>query len=253
MKPKSSYQQINPTSKLVDFVDSYFESKNFSRDVLKRTIFLDSFFKLIITIVDGKLVNLFLTGFWFKEKEIEIPPNSNVFGIKFKILAPEYVFNREIASILQSVEFLDSTFMGIDKLQLDSLQEYVNQIEPILLKKIFENEKIDSKKLALSKLIYSRDGNVLINELVKEIKWERRQVNRYFNKYHGISLKKYLSIQRVYAAFIPLINKKLSTPEGFHDQSHYIKEIKRHTSYTPTELEKEKNVRFIQLKNIKKV
>ncbi len=253
MKANSSYQQIKPSIKLIDFIDSYFESKNNTNEALKRTIFPDSFFKLIVIIVDGKLANLFLTGLWFKEKEIEILPDSTVFGIKFKILAPEYIFNREIVSILQSVEFLDPTFFGIDKLEFSDLQKFVNQIEPILLKKTFDNKEIDSKKLALSKLIYSREGNILVKEIEKEIKWGRRQINRYFNKYHGISLKKYLSIQKVYAAFNPLVNKIISTPEGFHDQSHFIKEIKKHTSYTPTELEKEKDVRFVQLKNIKKV
>ena len=139
MKANSSYQQIKPSIKLIDFIDSYFESKNNTNEALKRTIFPDSFFKLIVIIVDGKLANLFLTGLWFKEKEIEIPPNSTVFGIKFKILAPEYIFNREIVSILQSVEFLDPTFFGIDKLEFSDLQKFVNQIEPILLKKTFDN------------------------------------------------------------------------------------------------------------------
>lgn len=253
MKPKknSTYNQLKPTKALKGFVDSYFESNNLTSQTLHRTIFPDSFFKLIITLINGEIANIFITGLWTIENKIEIPPNSKTYGIKFKILAPEYVFNREIASLIQSVDFMSSNFWGINKLNLNSLQVFVKQIEPIILKQI-ANNKIESKKIALSQLLYYKNGNILVREISKKTNWSSRSINRYFTKYLGIPLKSYLNIQKIYTAYILIIDKNFFPENGFHDQSHFIREVKKYTNKTPKELEKEKHDRFIQLKNIQK-
>ena len=84
------------------------------------------------------------------------------------------------------------------------------------------------------------------------LKWSNRQINRYLNKYIGVSLKKYLNVQRVYAAYIHIREGKLKPSARFYDQSHYIKQIKQHTGHTPGQLYKEIDDRFIQLKHIQK-
>lgn len=126
MKSKeiSSYKQLSPAPKLRDFVDSYWESANNTDKPLKRTIFPDSFFKVIITFVDEKIVAYFLTGLWNKETDITIPAMATVYGIKFKILAPEYIFQCEIASLLQSQILLDEDFLGCQEFQVLQLTEF---------------------------------------------------------------------------------------------------------------------------------
>ena len=254
MKPKisSSYKQLNPSNELKDFIYSYWESKNLTNKTLKRTVFPDSFFKIYLELKDDKVSTLLLIGLFTKENEIEIPANTTVYGIKFKILAPEYIFQKEIASLLNSQEVLDPSFWGIKDMNLVSLQNFVSLIEPVILKKINQNKEPQKKKLNLSKLLYNSNGNILVKDISKQVNWNSRSINRYFTKYIGIPLKTYLNIQKVYAAYIPIINKKFFPEKGFHDQSHFIKEVKKHTNNTPSELEDQKNDRFIQLKNIKK-
>ena len=254
MKPKgnSNYQQINPTKALKDFVDSYWISTNLSNKPLKRTIFPDGFFKLVVTLVNDKISIVFLTGLWIKESEIIIPAQATVYGIKFKILAPEYIFQTEIASLIDSQKMLTPSFWGIKDMQIESLKNYVAQIEPVMLKKIDQSKEVQSKKLNLSQLLYSSEGNILVKEISEKTNWNSRSINRYFTKHLGIPLKSYLNIQKIYTAYVPIINKEFFPEKGFHDQSHFIREIKKHTNKTPKELEKKKHDRFIQLKNIQK-
>lgn len=251
-KVNSNYIQLTPKKKLENFIDSYWESKNLTNKPLKRIIFPDGFFKLVVTLIDNRIPMVFITGLWAKENKIIIPANATIYGIKFKILAPEYVFQKGIASLLDSQEILDPSFWGINDMNLISLQNFVNQIEPIILEKIHQNKETQKKKLDLSRLLYNSNGNILVKDISKQVNWNSRSINRYFTKYLGIPLKTYLNIQKVYTAYIPIINKKFFPDKGFHDQSHFIKEVKKHTNKTPSELEKEKNDRFIQLKNIKK-
>lgn len=252
LKMDSSYNQLNPSRKLSRFIDSYWVSENMTNKPLKRTIFPDSFFKITVTLINGKISSFFLTGLWNTEKEIEIPANATIYGVKFKILAPEYILKREIASLLQSIEFLQPNFWDIRSFNFDSLEIFVKQLEAVILNELKQNEKISKKKLQLSQLIYKSEGNILVKNIANKVGWNSRDINRYFTKYLGISLKSYLNIQKVYTAYTPIINKEFYPDNGFFDQPHLIREIKKHTHNTPKQLESQKDDEYIQLKNIKK-
>jgi len=247
---KRKYVHLSPSHQLSDFVDSYWEHKNLTDKYYGYTIFPDSFFKVIIHLVDGKLKSCFMTGLWTKEIEIKIPARATVYGIKFKLLAPEYLLKREVASILQSQQDLELDFWNVKSMNFENFDLVVQQIEEILTSQLAN--KIEDKKLNLSQLLYKMQGNITVEEVAKQVGWSRRQINRYLNKYLGVSLKPYLNIQKVYAAYIPIREGKFFPGEEFYDQSHFIKEIKKHTSKTPKELYQEQSDRFIQLKNIKK-
>jgi AraC-like DNA-binding protein len=66
----------------------------------------------------------------------------------------------------------------------------------------------------------------------------------------GLSLKEYLNIIRSNQTFKDIANKKLAPQNKYFDQSHFIKEIKRYTGVTPTELSRNENDRFLQLLTI---
>jgi AraC-like DNA-binding protein len=96
------------------------------------------------------------------------------------------------------------------------------------------------------------EGDISAEEVSNQIFWSNRQINRYLNKYLGVSLKKYLNIQKCYAAYIQIREGRFFPEKGYYDQAHFIREIKKHTNQTPKELYQEQNDRFIQLKNIDK-
>ena len=254
MKPntKGSYRQLNPSDKLTDFVDSYWEHINLTNQPKVVTIAPDSFFKVIIELVDGKIVAYFLTGLWPTETEVVIPANATVYGIKFKILAPEYIFEREVAPLLLSHVELDLEFWDIKNFNFDSFENVVHQVETVLIAKLELGKKVEGKKLQLAQLLCQVEGNISAEEVSNQIAWSNRQINRYLNKYLGVSLKTYLNIQKVYHAYIQIREGKFFPEIGYFDQAHFIREVKKHTNKTPKELYKEQHDRFIQLKYIQK-
>ncbi len=247
-----SYTYKLPSEPLEDFVDSYWEHVNLTENESRLTIFPDSFFKLIIEHRQGKIVAFFLTGLWKKEMEVTIPANTTVFGIKFKLLAPEYIFHTEIASLLQSYTELSLDFWNIRDFDLSSFNGYVQQIESLLIERLKLNKVIKEKKRQLSKLLYSVDGNISAEEVSRQINWRNRQINRYLNKYLGVSLKTYLNIRKCYCAYFQIREGRFHPDHRYFDQAHFIREIKKHTGQTPKELYKQKNDRFVQLSNFPK-
>jgi len=247
-----SYKQLNPSPELEDFIDSYWEHKNLKDSPNKLTIFPDSFFKLIFYLVDRKIVAYFLTGLWPKETEIIIPPQATVYGIKFKILAPEYIFQQEIASLLNTHIELDLSFWDIDNYKFDDFQLVIDHFESTIITILAQNNEVEGKKLQLTQLLDKMEGHITAEEVSNQIVWSNRQINRYLNKYLGVSLKTYLNIQKVYSSYIQIREGRFHPDKGYFDQAHFIREVKKHTSKTPKELHKRQHDRFIQLKNIQK-
>ncbi|PHR30367.1 MAG: hypothetical protein COA38_10330 [Fluviicola sp.] len=251
-QPKTSFKQLWPSDELSDYVELYWEHKNLLSSPKKMTIAPDSFFKIILYIKDDQIVDYFLTGLWTKEKEIVIPAKTTVYGIKFKLLSPEFILNREIASLLNESAPLETIYLNADQLDFSSLESTTLHFEKELTKRLQKNQSVASKKLQLSQLLDKVGGDITVENVGNQINWSSRQINRYLNKYLGISLKKYLNIQKCYASYVQIINGNLFPEKGFYDQAHFIREIKKHTSETPKNLNKEMDDRFIQLKHIRR-
>ena len=82
-------------------------------------------------------------------------------------------------------------------------------------------------------------GNIDITELVSESCLSRKQFERTFLEYIGISPKQYLKIIRLQASiFSKSLEKNVSLTDlaykhGYYDQSHFIHEYKALTGLTP--------------------
>jgi len=251
MNEQSTYKEIQPRTELKDFVHSFWMHQNNSNTVEKTTIVPDSYFKIVILIKNQKIITYFITGLWLDEKEFSFAPNTSSVGVRLKILAPEFLLNREIASILQKMHQLDLHYLNVDKFDLSSFETIVEQWQMELLS-IKPQKAIQGNKLRLSQLLDKMNGNIPATEVSNQIYWTNRQINRYLNKYVGVSLKKYLNIQKCYQAYLQIRNGEFYPEEGFFDQPHFIREIKKHTGETPKSLHKQQNDRFIQLKRISK-
>ncbi len=249
---KCIFTQLPPHNEEKTFVDSFWEFKNLSKTPTKVTILPDGLFKVMIQLVDNKVKQVFFTGIWTKDKEIIIPANATIYGVKFKILAPEYVFNMVFSPFLQSMKILELDFWGIDKFKFDNFQNVVSQFEHRIKENIRSNKTVPCYKLELSKLLYLTNGHISVSEVAEQLNVNERQISRYLNKYFGISLKVYLSILKCRKAYIQIREGKFFPEEGYYDQAHFIKEIKKHTGETPKKLYDNQNDRFIQLKHISK-
>lgn len=214
-------------------------------------VFPDSYFKIIFTVCKGKIVNYFMTGLWIEGQDYSLARDTTVYGCRLKILAPEYVLHREIATLLQGLVQLELSYLNLKEFDLSSFELIVKQWEREL-REIQSHKLVEGKKLRLSQLLYQANGAITASEVSKQIFWTNRQITRYLNKYLGVSLKKYINVQKCYEAYVQIREGRFFPDKNYFDQAHFIKEVKKHTGETPRKLYERQNDRFIQLKNIKR-
>ncbi|MET2985197.1 AraC family transcriptional regulator [Aureibaculum conchae] len=251
MTKKSTYKELKPSSELQEFVHSFWMHKNNSDKYVPATISPDSFFKIIFIVSNSEIINYFMTGLWTEQKDFSFPPNATVYGCRLKLLAPEFLLGNEIASIRNKLKQLNLSYLNIENFNLSEFETAVKQWEVELLKTKPE-KAIPGNKIRLSQLLYKVNGGISVSEVSEQIYWASRQINRYLNKYLGVSLKTYLSIQRCYDSYIHIREGRLYPEKNYYDQAHFIREVKKHTGKTPRVLNELQNDQFIQLKNIQK-
>jgi AraC-like DNA-binding protein len=137
-------------------------------------------------------------------------------------------------------------------LTFENFNDFCRQIENYLQSRIKKTKTISNLKICLFNEIYKKEI-FNVQELSEKIFWTSRQINRYFNLTFGLSLKEYLNIIRCNQSYKDISNNKLAPQNTYFDQSHFIKEIRKYTGLTPTELNKNKNDRFLQLLTIKEI
>lgn len=89
--------------------------------------------------------------------------------------------------------------------------------------------------------ISDRKGLVGLNQLSDEFALPSRTIERYFNKYIGITPKEYIDVIRFNFILDYLLKQdfvdwqEIIYSLGFYDQSHFIKSFKTVTGYTPND------------------
>ncbi|GAA3508537.1 hypothetical protein GCM10022393_19940 [Aquimarina addita] len=247
------YNEIYPRKELQDFVASFWENKNLTEFPQEITICPDGYVKLVVQLKDGKIVAYFLTGIWSKEIDVVVPPGVITYGIRFKVIAPEYILKKEVSTLLNTIEQLNTSFFNVKNMDFSSFERIVEQYENTILKRLPAEEELRTNRLRLSQFLYTTYGDIQTTEVANQIYWSQREISRYLNKYIGISLKKYLNIQKCYRAYLQIREGEFFPEKGFFDQAHFIREVKKHTGQTPSALYQKQNDQFIQLKNMKKL
>lgn len=239
------YREIEPNGFLNNFVKCFWYYETTDTEI-QHTILPDGYFDLIAEFENETLTTVKLTGIWTKPKDIQIPNNTKFFAIRFKLIAIEYIFQKEIKSILDSIVNLPFSFWSIDKYKSDEFEKFVSEITSNLDTSIRHLKQIDSRKLKLFDSVYEQKTKT-VAEISSTVFWSSRQINRYFQTQFGITLKEFLNIVRCNATYEEISNGNLNPNSDYFDQAHFIKEIKKYTGVTPKELNQNKNDRFLQL------
>ena len=98
-----------------------------------------------------------------------------------------------------------------------------------------------------SQLLNKTKGSLTIADYATQVHWTSRQMNRYFKKRFGLSLKSYCTILKCAASFKHIQKGQLAPIQNYYDQSHFIKDLKKYTGNRPKDLYKNENDRFLQL------
>jgi AraC-like DNA-binding protein len=240
-----NYKEKKIDGFLLPFIKCFWMSEN--GDTQKEhTILPDGYFDLIIEIEEEIILKIQLTGLWSKPMEVKTEKHIKRLAIRFKPLASEYLFDLDFKSLLNSTLVLPTNFWNFDRLNGNDFENFIafttNYIQGLL-----ENtKKIDARKIQLFDLVYQKN-NFSVKQISETIFWNSREINRYFNKQFGISLKGYLNIVRCNISYKSIAKNVLKPHTDYFDQAHFIKEIRKYTGVSPKELSKNKNDRFIQL------
>ena len=243
------YEEIKADGNLSNFVKCFWTSETLTKSS-EYTILPDGYFDLIVEIRNEKISRIKLTGLWTKPIDVRTEINTKIFAVRFKPLAIELLENVNLKPLLNSSTNLSADFMGISDLAFDNFNNFCRHVENYLVSRIEKNKTINKLKLDLFNEIFKKEV-FKVQELSEKTFWASRQINRYFNLTFGLSLKEYLNIIRSNQTFKDISNNKLAPQSNFYDQSHFIKEIKKFTGVTPSELKRNENDRFLQLLTIK--
>lgn len=239
------YREIEPNGFLNNFMKCFWFYETTNTEV-QHTILPDGYFDLIAEFENETLTTLKLTGIWTKPKDIHIPKNTKFFAIRFKLLAIEYIFQKEIQTILDTTVNLPLSFWSIDNYKTDEFEKFVFDITNNLDALLKHLNQIDSRKIKLFEFVYQQKAKT-VAEISSTVFWSSRQINRYFQSQFGITLKEFLNIVRCNATYEEISSGNLNPNSDYFDQAHFIKAIKKYTGVTPKELNQNKNDRFLQL------
>jgi len=246
------YTQQRAHEDLNDYVRCYWKLENKNTDFQYFTILPDGFFDLLICYQNNHLERVFLSGLWDQKTNVIIPPETTIYGVQFRLLAIENVIQESITPILNNLKRLEKSYLKLDEFQEDVASSFFDYLDRCLRTYIEEQDPIDPRKHALLQAINQTKGNKTVAYYSQKANWSPRQINRYFQASFGMSLKSYCSIRKCAATFSQIRKGQLFPEQGYFDQPHFIKEIKKITAFTPKVLQKNENDRFLQFSIIKK-
>lgn len=242
------YKMIKPDRSLSHFVESFWMLANHSDNHKEIVVLPDGRVDLSFTHSATEPFHITLMGIESKPTLTTFPPQTVIFAISLRLPAIEYLLNTGISDLRDGALPLPPDFWEIEAGEIHDFGWFCTKVSTRI--KELLAEKTDDRKLKLFDLIYSSNGSLPVKEMSAQVHWSSRQINRYFNRQFGISLKAYCSILRFRASFQHIKEGRLFPEQHFTDQAHFIKEIKKLAGVRPKELLKNANDRFIQFSTL---
>jgi len=122
-----------------------------------------------------------------------------------------------------------------------STSERIQLIETFLLHRLTDIKTIDRIVKSTVDMILTANGQLSVEELSKQTRINRRQLERKFSSAIGLSPKQLSKTIRLQATLKMLLGKKftsltsLAYENEYYDQAHFIKDFKELTGFTPKE------------------
>lgn len=249
MENDFTYNFIEPDQEIADFVENLGTFQNLSDEAKEVIIIPDGRVDLFFSQSASEPFHVTLLGLETYPEQRYITPHTIAFVVSFKPLAVEYILNTSIANLLNLGKELAPDFWNFSADDLKDLNnccmkatQKIKQLLPA---------KADERKLKLFELVYASKGEMSVQELSEKTGWSSRQINRYFTKQLGLSLKAYSTILRFRASLEHIAQGRLFPELNYADQNHFIKEVKKFSGVAPKELSQNKNDRFVLLSVLK--
>lgn len=246
-----NYVQEQAHQKLRDYIRCYWKIKNKQKSAQSYTILPDGFFDLLIYYQKNTLKGVFLSGLYTHKTNVVIPPETTIYGVQFRLLAIECIIQERISALLNTIKTVEKSYLKLAAIPKNEEVHLFQYLDGCLLSYIEKQAGIDSRKSLLLKAINQTKGTKTVAYYSQKANWSKRQINRYFQATFGLSLKSYCNIRKGAASYSQIKKGDLYPKEGYFDQAHFIKGMKKITGYTPKALLKNENDRFLQFSIIK--
>lgn len=243
MSVSFEFRKINQDEALFDFVYSFSALEAVS-EISDGVIIPNGRIDLHFYITETGEFRISLVGLETMPKKMREEKIGKLFSISFNPVGVEYILQRNIAGILNHGEMISTNFWDFNEADLDHFEGFCEKAVSKMMSLI--PAYTDPRKRQLFNLIFKSNGEVSIKDVSQQVKWSERQINQYFSRQFGLSLKAYCNILRFQASLAHISNGQLFPQLNYYDQSHFIKEIKKLSGASPKELFKNENSRFLQ-------
>lgn len=241
---KLEYICLQPDESLTNIVESIWMVKNHSDEEKEGIIVPDGKIDLFLLADENGNFEIFVAGICSTPITKPPFPKSKMFAISFYPIAAEYIFKQSLADLINTKKTLPSDYWGFSRDDLNDFNQFYHKAVMVISSLLFK--EIDDRKKKLFKLIYASKGEITVKELEENVLWSSRQMNRYFHKWLGVTLKTYLNIIRFSNSLKQLKNGNFYPQLDYADQSHFIREVKKFAGVKPITLNRNENDRFIQ-------
>lgn len=198
--------------------------------------------------------NIYIIGVRDKVTKIEGSKKNGSIGIELNSYS-SYKFlelnmgeiSNQIYSFKELYSNKESNKLISNLSNMENPYDKIKIIENFFLKRISDRTTHNKLFEYCVKFIQSRNGIIKINELELDTGFSRRYLNKLFIKHLGISPKQFATIQRFQVYYKAL---QLREPKGwsrnyiydsYFDESHFIKEFRKYTGFTPDRFQKKIN------------
>lgn len=235
------YLEVLPAADLFPLVRCFWLAFNDSGSEVVSSTLPDGCFELVISYQQDELQSVRLFGILAQAfDQVVMPAGELKFGIRLWPLGKEYYIDKRLP-LERFADFSQNRSGNLD----EQLLNFARNVSDDILKTV-QFEHIEQWKWRLFQLLGESSGMMNVATIAEKCFWTARQLNRYVQKLLGVSLKSYSNILKCHAAYRIIKGGELHPDTGFYDQSHFIREIKKHTGATPKVLLRNKGHRYLQ-------
>ena len=238
------FKLIRPDALLSDFVDSFWMLANQSDHEKDIVVLPDGRIDITFSYYATKSFHGRLVGLATQAAQTAFPPKTAIFAISLNPLAVDYLLQTSVSDLVNKARPLPDDFWDIQTEDLVTFEHFCATITLKINERL--NDEVDERKRKLFSLIDSSNGSLPVNAISEQVSWSSRQINRYFNRQFGLSLKAYCTILRFRASFQHIREGHLFPEQNYVDQAHFIRDVKKFSGVVPKILYRNPNDRFIQ-------
>ncbi|AMR29379.1 hypothetical protein A0257_21285 [Hymenobacter psoromatis] len=237
-----TYNWINPSAQLASLISEFWQLDNPTTEPVAFTVLPDGKCDLVLILSPDLSLQTRLFGVGTAPLSLSLPPHTTWLGVSFLLLAADYLLPGPLP--LNGQLDLPADFWDLHTLPAPTLSALAAHLIARFTAHLAGHPP-DPRKQQLFQQLYQEAGTQPVAQLAVAAGWAPRQLNRYFRRQFGLSLKTFSNMLRAYTAAQRLGPADL-LPLGYYDQSHGIRELKKYLRATPRQLCRDD--RFIQLR-----